>query len=104
MAGEIPFIVNPPDYRTIVPGVWSDILNAWIMSFRVTENGVEGSTVTVSQNASITNLDELENTFEIALIDLKSTMSEVRKQLQLLNLRFEEAFNTGITRGDIDID
>lgn len=104
MAGEIPFLAPVPDYRSVVPGVWSDILNAWILSFRVTENGVEGSSITVSQNASITNLDELENTFEIALIDLTSTMNEVRKQMELLNLRFEEAFDTGISRGDIDID
>ena len=30
---EIPFKKSVPDYRTVVPGVWSDIQDAWIASF-----------------------------------------------------------------------
>tara|TARA_R110000772_G_scaffold246660_1_gene360368 strand:- start:745 stop:1380 length:636 start_codon:yes stop_codon:yes gene_type:complete len=50
MTDQIPFKKPVPEYRTVVGGIWSDILNAWNASF-------EGDGDTSEQRVNIKNLD-----------------------------------------------
>lgn len=119
---EIPFRQPVPDYRTIVDGIWSDILDKWLASFE-SANGVETEVRSKITNASelsgdiaagitsvtlstdVGNGAELANqispvvAFEISktMIAQEVLLRRLLEEIRLLNLRFEEAFDTRIT-------
>lgn len=93
---EIPFDREVPDYRTIVPGTWSDILNAQLASF---QGNAEWSQVRVD----VINTDELASTTAIYAQAQESYLCAIAEQLRLLNARFEEAFQTKIKAEDVSI-
>lgn len=91
---EIPFKQPVPDHRTIVPGVWSDILNNWLVSF-----DVDGDSTEVRVN--LRNLGEISALLALSLSKIHDQQAEIVNELKLLNLRTEEMGNTRITERDI---
>ena len=87
---DIPYKKEVPDYRTIVPGVWSDILNEWSESLN---NG--------AQSVSITNTDDLLKLLILSMMESESISRDILEQSLLLNARFEETFNTRIKETDL---
>ena len=86
------FKKDVPVDRTVVPGTWSDVLDDWSDSF-ITDG--------TSQNVVITNLSELLVVMTQAVTSLECSNIKILTQLELLNTRIEEAFATGIDKGDL---
>lgn len=51
---------------------------------------------------AIDNMVELNTSLALTVIELESSNKRILEQLKLLNDRFEEAFNTGLTEIDHD--
>ena len=83
-----------PESRTIVPGIWSDILDNWKDTFVNIENGT-------SQKVTIDNISELMLILTKAFIESEDQNARILEQLRLMNMRIEEAFNTRINEGDL---
>ena len=85
-----------PDNRTIVNGIWSDILDNWISSFDVSEE------LETELRVNLKNLTELESSGTFVLSGIAETLTEIRNEIRLLNARLESQIDTGIDNGDID--
>lgn len=83
-----------PEDRTIVPGVWSDLLDDASVTF-----DIDKSTGAVRVN--IKNLEEFGLLLEQILARLVDQNSVIIKQLCLLNVRFEEIAQTRINDKDV---
>jgi hypothetical protein len=89
---DIPYKKDVPDYRTIVPGVWSDLLNDASVTFDSNNDAVR---------VNIKNLDELKLILVNAFLATNDQNNQIIEQLRLLNIRFEEAYATKIKECDV---
>jgi shikimate kinase len=85
-----------PDSRTIVNGIWSDILDNWISSFDVSEE------LETELRVNLKNLTELESSSAFVLSGIAETLAEIRNEIRLLNARLESQIETGIDNGDVN--
>ncbi len=95
MSNEIPYRRDVPDHRTIVNGIWSDILNAWLASF---DGEGENSEVRVN----VKNQEELLSDISEKFRDYYDVQTQILKQLMLLNARLESKLQTSISDEDLD--
>jgi len=93
---EIPFKKPVPDFRTIVPGVWSDVLDDVSVTFDIDEN-------TGEVRVNIKNLTEIGALLAGFFIKLTDQNEQTISQLRLLNARIEEMGNTGISLKDVEL-
>lgn len=84
-----------PEDRTIVDGIWSDILDDWSSTFDTNESGETYQKI-IDKDAQ--KLQEMlsESNAAIFVLGVK-----ILNQLKLLNARIEEAFDTKIKDHDI---
>lgn len=90
-----PLKKDVPHDRTIVPGVWSDLLDDASVTFDIDEE-------TGAVRVNIKNLTELADLLQTALSRIVDQNSVIIKQLCLLNVRFEEMAATEIDMDDIE--
>ena len=84
-----------PESRTIVPGTWSDILDAWLASF-----DAEGSETEVRVN--LKNLGEITSLLALSFSRMQEQNDEMIAELKLLNARLEHGFETALEPSDVE--
>ena len=84
-----------PTDRTVVDGIWSDILDDWSNSF-VNDGDQSALGVNIKNSSKI-----IAEFFKVNFI-LVEQNQEIITQLKLLNLRIEEAYNTKLNERDIE--
>jgi len=83
-----------PADRTIVDGIWTDILDDWSSSFLNDESGTH-------QKVNISNPNDFLVLLAKSLIESESKSAKILEQMQLLNMRFEEVFETKLDERDL---
>ena len=84
-----------PESRTIVDGIWSDLLDDWSDTFASSESGTV-------QKVNVDNMAGLIAALVKLAITQDSQNDEIINQLKLLNVRFEEMAGTKINLNDIE--